>query len=677
MRRIYRAVLILLPLVALRAQVPIEKASSSGVDLKAIDLTVEPCQDFYQYACGNWIRQNPIPADEGSWSRFDELHQRIQTTLRQILEDSEKHQSRSATDQKIGAFYASCMNEAAIEQKGITPLAPELTRIEKISTPQEFVAEIARLHDRQVDVLFSFGSEPDPKDARMMLAELDQGGIGLPERDYYFRTDAQSEDLRKKYVVHIAKTFELIGVPAVDAAKDAATVMSIEIALAKASMDVTSRRNPELLVNEMSDAELAGMSPRFDFTQFFADLKTPEFQKLNVNVPQFIKGLNALLEAQSYDNLKLYLKWRYLSASATLLTKAFIDENFDFYGRTLSGETQVRPRWKRCTGTSDDELGDALGRKFVDETFGKEGKDRTLTMVQGIERSMAEDIQSLSWMSSETKQKALQKLSAVTNKIGYPDKWRDYSSVNIADDDYFGNWYRANEYESRRNRSKIGKPVDRSEWSMTPPTVNAYYDPAQNNINFPAGILQPPFYSNQAGDAVNYGAIGVVIGHELTHAFDDEGRKYDADGNLKDWWQPQDAKRFEQLSGCLANEYGSFTVLPKLHVNGQLTLGENTADNGGLRLAYHAIMADLASKSVPETKKKDGYTNAQQFFLGFGQIWCASMRPQTLRELVQTDPHSPPQFRVNGAIVNSPDFSAAFGCKAGDKMYAAQSCRIW
>jgi putative endopeptidase len=322
-------------------------------------------------------------------------------------------------------------------------------------------------------------------------------------------------------------------------------------------------------------------------------------------------------------------------------------------------------------------LGDALGRKFVAQAFGKDGKERTLQMVREIERSMAEDIQSLSWMSSETKEQALKKLNAVTNKISYPDKWRDYSTVNIADDDYFGNWYRANEYESRRNRSKIGKLVDRSEWSMTPPTVDAYYDPSQNNINFPAGILEPPFYSNKAADAVNYGAIGAVIGRELTHAFDDEGRKFDADGNLKDWWQPQDAKRYEHLSACLADEYGAFTVLPKLHLNGQFTLGENTADNGGLRLAYHALMTDLASKSIPETQKTRGYTRAQQFFLGFSQIWCASMRPESLRQLVQTDPHSPLQFRVNGAVVNSPDFSAAFGSKQGDKMYAAQPCRVW
>jgi putative endopeptidase len=649
----------------------------TGVDLNAINRSADPCQNFYQYACGSWISKNPIPADESSWSRFNELYNRIQVTLRRILEESEKQQDRSATDQKIGAFYQSCMNEDAIEQRGTTPLEPELARISKIATAPELVAEVARLHEQQVYVLFSFGSAPDPKDARTDIADLDQGGIGLPERDYYLRTDQQSEELRKKYVAHIAKMFELSGTAADQAAKDAATVMVLETALAKASLDITSRRNPELLVHEKSVAELADLSPHFDFRQFFVELRTPSFQKLNVDVLQFVQGLNSVLGAQDFGAVKLYLKWQYLNASASLLTKAFVNEDFDFNNHILSGETQLKPRWKRCSAATDSELGDALGRKFVAEAFGKEGKERTLQMVHEIEHEMDEDIESVSWMSAETKKQAIDKLHAVTNKIGYPDKWKDYSTVNVTDDDYFGNYYRANAYEDRRTLNKIGKPVDRNEWGMTPPTVNAYYNPTENNINFPAGILQPPFYSNQADDAVNYGAIGVVVGHELTHGFDDEGRKFDSDGNLKDWWQPQDAQRYEELSGCLADEYSSFTILSNVHVNGKLTLGENTADNGGLRLAYRALLDDLAAKSVSDTQKTDGYTPAQQFFLGFGQIWCASVRPERLLEQVQTDPHSPPEFRVNGVVVNSPEFSNAFGCKAGDKMYAAHSCRVW
>lgn len=649
----------------------------SGVDLSAIDRTADPCNNFYQYACGNWLKNNPIPADESSWSRFDELYQRNQVVLRGILEDSERHQDRSPIDQKIGGFYESCMDEAAIEKRGTTPLQPELERISQIATRQQLLDEIARLHDRQVGVFFTFDSTPDPKDAKMTIAELDQGGLGLPERDFYFRTDPRSEEIRKKYVAHIAKMFELIGIPADQASQKAATVMTIETDLAKGSLDVTSRRDPQNLLHEVSTAELKQLAPNFNFDEFFARLKTPDFSKLNVAVPAFLKDFNALLDQESLNDLKDYLVWHYLNASAGRLTKAFVDENFDFYGHTLSGTKELKPRWKRCVSATDDELGEALGRKFVEKTFGEQGKKRTLEMVEQIEQQMGKDIQSIAWMSPETKQQAEIKLHAVTNKIGYPDKWRDYSSVKISDNDYFGNWYRANQFESKRELDKIGKPVDRAEWEMTPPTVNAYYNPLENNINFPAGILQPPFYSNKAGDAVNYGAAGVVIGHELTHGFDDEGRQFSADGNLKDWWQKQDEMQFEKLANCFVNEYGGFSPVPGVELNGKLTLGENTADNGGIRLAYFALMDDLARKSIPVSRKEDGFTQAQQFFLGYAQVWCENVRPEQSRLWAQTDPHSPGRFRTNGVVSNLPQFSEAFGCKVGDKMYTTTGCRVW
>lgn len=651
--------------------------NQSGLDLKAIDKAADPCQSLYQYACGNYVKTHPIPPDESSWGRFNELQDRNLSTLKSILEDSSQRQGDSPIDQKIGGFYQSCMNEAEIEARGTKPLQPELDRIGKLTSISDLPGEVARLHQEQVSAFFGFGSEPDPKNARMNIANIDQGGLGLPERDFYFRTDAKSVEIRQKYVQHIAKMFELIGINSAEAKKKADIVMAIETQLAKASLDITSLRDPQKTLHEMSTSELVAISPRFQFTEFLRDVGSPEFSRLNVSVPDFVKAFNSVLEAHSIEEIKDYLRWHYVSSSAKLLPKAFVDENFSFYGQVLSGVAQLRPRWKRCVSATDDELGDALGQKFVAKTFGKEGKERTLEMVHGIEREMGSDIESISWMSAETKKQAEIKLHAVAEKIGYPDKWRDYSTVNIVTDDYFGNWYRANEFESRRDRNKIGKPVDRSEWVMTPPTVNAYYEPTQNSINFPAGILQPPFYSNTADDAVNYGAIGAIIGHELTHGFDDQGRQFDADGNLKDWWTAEDEKRFKEKADCFVKEYAAFSPVPGVHLNGELTLGENTADNGGIRLAYMALLNDLAKKGTPLTEKADGYSQTQQFFIGYAQDWCENVRPEEARLEAQTDPHSPPGFRVDGVVSNMPQFADAFGCKPPSKMIPTAACRVW
>jgi len=525
------------------------------------------------------------------------------------------------------------MNEAGIEARGTTPLQPELDRIAQIKDQRGLLNEVARLHKFQVDAFFGFSPLPDPQNAAMNIANLDQAGLGLPEKDFYFRTDKKSEEIRQKYVAHIAKMFTLLGATPADAAQKATAVMAIETGLAKASLDVTARRDPQSLIHSLSKQELAALSPHFNFDEYFVQVQSPEFSKLNVAVPDFMKQVSVFAAGQSLADLRDYLSWRYLSASARMLPKAFFDENFDFFGRTLTGALEQKPRWKRCVARTDDELGEALGRKFVEKTFGAEGKQRTLDMVHEIEHEMAVDIEALTWMSPATKKEAQVKLQAVANKIGYPDQWRDYSTVKIDAGDFFGNWYRANEFESHRQTVKIAKAVDRNEWGMTPPTVNAYYDPTQNNINFPAGILQPPFFSNQSGDPANYGAIGAVIGHELTHGFDDEGRQYDAKGNLKDWWQKSDADEFVKLSECFVNEYGGFSPVTGVELNGKLTLGENAADNGGIRLAYLALLDDLTKKSVVVSTKVDGYTEDQQFFLGFAQAWCENQRPEVCTPL--------------------------------------------
>jgi putative endopeptidase len=664
-------------LIGLQITPAVYGQSQSGLELSAIDKSADPCNNFYQYACGGWLKANPIPPDEASWGRFDVLFESNQKILRSILEDSAAHMDRSPTDQKVGGFYGSCMAEDTIEKLAATPLRPELDRIAALAANADLPIEIARLHTLQVQVFFDFSSSPDPDNARRNIANLDQGGLGLPEKDFYFRSDSGSEEIRRKYVAHIAKMLQLAGVAQQLAAKQATDIMRIETALAKGSLDITSRRDPKLLVHRMSVSQLGTDLPAFSFQEYFRAVQAPAFTTLNVAVPSFQKALNDVLATESLPNLKAYLTWHFISASAHLLSHAFVDENFDFYSRTLTGASQLRPRWKRCVSAVDDELGEALGQLFVERTNAQQGKARTLQIVAAIEEQMKRDINSISWMSPATKKRAQGKLAAVTRKIGFPDRWRDYSSVKISSGDYFGNSYRANQFESRRDIVKIGQPVDRNEWEMTPPTVNAYYSPTENNINFPAGILRPPFYSNDARDAVNYGAVGSVIGHELTHGFDDEGRQFDADGNLKDWWLKSDRDRFVKLSDCFVNQYGGYSPGPGAEINGRLTLGENTADNGGIRLAYLALLDDLAAKSIPLTEKQDNYTPAQQFFVGFAQVWCENQRPEAARLQVETDPHAAAKFRVDGTVSNMPEFSQAFSCKAGDKMFAVKACRVW
>jgi endothelin-converting enzyme/putative endopeptidase len=647
---------------------------ASGVDVKAIDKSVNPCQNFYLYACGNWMKSNPIPPEYSRWGRFDELGDRNEKILRDILEDSAKHQDRSPIDQKIGAFYSSCMDEDAIDKAGDSPLKPGLERIQALKSKNELPAEVARLHAQDVNVFFSFGSSPDADNSKMTIADVDQGGLGLPDRSYYL--DAKDEETRTKYREHVARMFELAGDSQAEAAAKAKAVLTIETGLAKAALDRVARRNPQLTHHKMSLAEFAAQNSNFDFRTYFADSRTPKFDSLNVSVPDFFKSLDQILRATSLEDVKSYLRWHYISAYAAYLSKPFVDENFDFYQRYLAGTKELAPRWKRCARNTDVALGDALGQKYVERAFAGKSKEKTQELVNIIEKKMAADIDSLPWMSALTKQQALLKLKGVTNKIGYPEKWKDYSSVRVTDTNLVANVAGAREYENRRDQNKIGKPVDRAEFHMTPPTVNAYYSPLENNINFPAGILQPPFYQSGADMAVNFGGIGAVIGHELTHGFDDQGRQFDADGNLRDWWTKQDNEEFKKRVDCIANEYSQFSPVEGIKLNGRLTLGENGADNAGIRLAFMALLGGLEDGSIAK-EKLDGYTPEQRFFLGYAQVWCQNQRPESLRNSVRTNPHSPGEFRVNGVVQNAPEFGSAFGCSAGQPMVSANACRVW
>jgi putative endopeptidase len=662
------------PVASQAPRASIAAPPSVDFDVKNLDRTADPCVDFYQYACGSWMKANPIPSDQARWGRFDALAERNRNVLHDILEDASKPApGRDAVTQKIGDYYAACMDEKAIDAKGLAPLQPELDRIRNLKDKADLAAAIARLHRGGIAALFEFGSGQDFKNSADVIAQADQGGLGLPDRDYYFKTDAKSEELRQKYVAHVQRMFELAGERPEQAKADAATVMRIETELAKNSLDLVSRRDPEKVYHKMTPQEMAALAPAFNWTVYFTDSGSPAFKSINVGWPDFFKALNAQIESASLADWKTYLTWHALHSQAPLLPAAFVGENFDFYGRTLTGAKEMRPRWKRCADFTDGQLGEALGRKFVERTFGAEGKARTLKMVDALEKALGQDLQALDWMTPATKTKALAKLKAITNKIGYPDKWRDYSSVEIKRDDALGNSVRADAFEFQRQLNKIGKPVDRGEWLMPAPTVNAYYDPQMNNINFPAGILQPPFYSNAMDDAVNFGGIGMVIGHELTHGFDDEGRQFDAVGNLNDWWTEADAKEFDRRAACLVDEYSKFSVAPGANVNGKLTLGENTADNGGLRIALMALMNTIGKKQ----DKIDGFTPEQRLFLSFGQIWCENTREEAARMQVQTNPHSPARFRVNGVMVNMPEFQKAFACKTGQPMVSPNACKVW
>ncbi len=652
----------------------------SGLDKQLIDTAANPCDNFFQYACGNFVKLYPIPKDRSRFATFTMVSDYNEYVYCTPCWSGAAHggDARTANEQKIGDYYFSCMDTEAIDRKGLTPLQPELGRIQALRNSEDLPKLLAHFQLIGMDPFFNFGEQQDFKDARKQIALVDQGGLGLPERDYYFRTGAAAEKTRKEYVQHVTNILKLMGETESEAAGNAGKIMQLETALAKVSMDVTSQRDPKNVYHMMPVSDLAKLIPNFAWNPFFADAGTPPITELNVANPEFFKGLSALLASTDMDTIQTYLRWQLIhSVPSYVLPKAFDDESFDFYGRKLSGQQEQRARWKRCVAATDGALGEAIGQVYVAQEFPPASKQATVQMVHDIEAAMDQDLATIDWMSPATKVRAKEKLHAVVDKIGYPDRWRDYSKLAVVRDDAFGNVIRATEFEGRRELAKIGKPVDRGEWGMSPPTVNAYYNPSMNDINFPGGILQPPLYDKNATDAENYGHIGAVVGHELTHGFDDQGRQFDGSGNLADWWTEADAKKFDDKAECEVQEYGKFIAVGDAKVNGKLTLGENTADNGGIRLAYVAFLADAKRKAIDLGQKEDGYTPIQQFFLAYGQNWCGGERPEQLRLQVQTDPHSPIQFRVNGVVQNMPEFGQAFGCRVGQPMMPANPCRVW
>jgi putative endopeptidase len=650
-----------------------------GLDTRFMDTTADPCVDFFQYACGNFTKVYPIPNDRSDYDAFSIMSDYSEVVLHAMLETAAAGgANRTPNEQKIGDFYASCTDADAIDRNGLKPLQPELERIAALKSKDELPELFAHYQLINDTAWFSYGEQQDFTDARKQIAIVDQAGLGLPERDYYLRTGDVAEKTRTQYVQHITNILKLMGEPESKAAADAQKIMQLETALAKASMDITSRRDPKNIYHLMPVSQLATLAPGIAWDRFFKATGTPPVSELNVANPDFLKAMNALLVSTDLETLKTYLLWQLVHATDRyVLPKAFDDEIFDFYRRKLGGQPEQRARWKRCVQATDGALGEALGQVYVAQEFPPSSKQATVQMVHDIEAAMDQDLDTLDWMSPATKAKAKVKLHAVADKIGYPDHWRDYSKLTVVRGDAFGNAQRAVEFENRRELAKIGQPVDRGEWGMSPPTINAYYNPSMNDINFPAGILEAPLYDPHATDAENYGHIGGIVGHELTHGFDDQGRQFDANGNLSDWWTPEDAKKFEEKTDCEVKEYDSFVAVADVKLNGKLTLGENTADNGGLRLAYIAFLADAKRKSIDLTSKQDGYTPLQQFFVGFGQNWCGSTRPEQLRLQVQTDPHSPQRFRANGVVQNMAEFGQAFGCKPGQPMMPVNACRVW
>ena len=650
------------------------------LDKRFLDTSADPCVDFAKYSCGNFSKLYPIPADRSNFGTGALVGEHTRFELHSLLQKVEADSpSRTASEQKVGDYYASCMNTDAIEAEGLKPLQPELDRIAALKDKSGLTPLLAHFQLINVGAFFNYGEQQDFKDARKQIAAVDQGGLGLPERDYYLRTGDAAEKTRQQYVQHVAAMLKLLGESDSASTSDAQKIMQLETALAKVSMDITSQRDPKNVYHLMSVADLTALAPDIAWPSFFTDTGAPPVSELNVTNPDFFKGLHALLQSTDLDTIKTYIRWQLINGvPSVVLPKALDEEDFKFFGQQLRGQPQQQARWKRCSTATDGALGEALGQIYVKAFFSPESKARTLQMVKDIEDAMDREIDTLTWMSPETKTKAKAKLHQVADKIGYPDHFRDYAALKIVRGDALGNAIRSVEFENHRQIAKIGQPVDRGEWGMSPPTVDAYYNPSMNDINFPAGILQSPFYASSATDAEVYGHIGGIVGHELTHGFDDEGRKFDGNGNLADWWTDEDAKKYEAMTDCEVKEYGGFTAVDEVKVNGQLTLGENTADNGGLRLALMAFQADAKRKGIDlNAKDASGFTPLQQFFLAHGQNWCGDDRPEQVRLQVQTDPHSPRQFRIIGVIENMPEFGKAFGCKPGQPMMPVNSCRVW
>ena len=650
---------------------------SPSLDLASMDRTVDPCVDFYKYSCSAWIKANPIPPDQSRWDVYAKLTAENERFLWGLLQEAAKPSpGRNTVETEIGDFFNACMDESGVEKAGARPLQAELDQIAALSSVRDLAGYLGRMHLAIFGshMLFGFDSGQDFADASRVIAFAEAGGLGLPDRDYYVKTDAKSVETRQKYLEHVQKMLELIGETAAQAKAHAQTIMEIETALAKASLTRVEQRDPHNLFHKMKPAQLAALTPSFRWSDYFAAAQVANLAVVNVTEPAFYKALDAQLKSRSLDEWKTYLRWHLVHARAASLSAPFVNTNFDFYSKYLRGLEAMPPRWKRCVRQVDGDLGEALGQVFVAKTFTPETKQRALAMIRQIEAAMQSEIQQLPWMSEDTKQRALQKLRAVVNKIGYPDKWRDYSSIRIARDDYYGNVERATMFESRRELNKIGKPVDRTEWQMTPPTVNAYYDDQMNDMNFPAGVLQPPLYDPKSDDAPNYGDTGATMGHELTHGFDDEGRQFDSAGNLKNWWSKKDGQEFEARAKCVSDQYSQYTVVDDVKLNGKLTLGEDLADLGGTLLAYIAWKEAANNENLQPI---DGLTPDQRFFVGMAQWACGAERPELKRLNAVTDPHSPLEDRVNGVVANMPQFQKAFSCKIGQPMAHEHMCKVW
>jgi putative endopeptidase len=647
---------------------PATAGTNAGIDLTALDRRVSPCDDFYRFSCGGWLDRTPIPEDRPQWGRgFSEIQERNEAVLRDILEKDARGEADPADPyaRKVGDFYATCMDESKAETASLATLRQELASIDAIQDGRALAREVADLHREGARPLFRFASREDFKDATKVIGGLDQSGLGLPDRDYYFRDDAKSKDLRALYVDHVGKMFQLAGL-----SDPAQTVMRIETDLARASMDRVSRRDPYKIYHPLDRKSVEAEAPHFDWTVYLAEVGAPQTQAFNVTAPDFFKAVDQLVAAGNLDGLRTYLHWRAIESAADTLGKAFVEERFRFT-RALSGAKAILPRWKRCVEMTDRALGFALGRSFVAGTVGEQGKTAAREMIVDVEQAFARNLGDVSWMDEAARKASLEKLRKIDNKVAYPSNWRDYSTVQIGRESLLQNVVAAAGFETRRDLDKIGKPLDRTDWGMTPPTVNAYYNPPLNEMVFPAGIMQRPFFANEAPLATNFGGLGMVMGHELTHGFDDQGRKFDADGNLHEWWSPEVAKAFTERAECVAKQYDGYVTVDDVHLNGHLTLGENIADIGGLKMMISALRARGPSGEV------GGFIPEQQAFIAFAQVWCTNYRPEQLRTRAYTDPHSSARWRVDGPVSDNPDFAKAFSCPAGAPMAPAQRCTVW